>query len=127
MKKISINMVCLRVLLVVGLSDISVAFAQQRSFEANRKQEMRQRRVEEFRAIRQIEHQERLHHLSEKAAQRQPISNESGLPTAARSGSEMEARPLPKFNRLTPEERIALRRQIREAREDIYLKRQEKN
>ena len=31
-------------------------------------------------------------------------------------------RPIIKLNRLSPEERLALRRQIREARQDIYLR-----
>ncbi|MFZ6817746.1 hypothetical protein [Undibacterium sp. Ji22W] len=41
--------------------------------------------------------------------------------------SNKEEKANAKFNRLSPEERIALRRQIREARQDIYLRRQEKN
>lgn len=114
--------------MLLGLSDISMAGAQQRNFDIDRKQEMRQRRIEEFRAIRQIERLERLDRQNGKQPPQTAVgaADKVVLPPI-RPASELSQRPLPKFNRLTPEERVALRRQIREARVEIYQKRQEKN
>jgi hypothetical protein len=128
-KKSSLKLSLLSALLIIGFEDVSTAFAQQRNFEISRKLEMRQRRVEEFRAVRQIERQERLERearQNEKMHRPPPLHDKVNLPLS-RPAPEVGERPLPKFNRLTPEERLALRRQIREARDDIYQKRQGKN
>jgi hypothetical protein len=122
-KKDNINVCLLGTLLIIGFADMGTVAAQQRNFEMNRKQEIRQRRIEEFRAIRQIERQER---LSEKLPQRQLQSNEKAM-LPPQPAPESGERPVPRFNRLTPEERMALRKQIRDARDNIYQKRQEKN
>jgi hypothetical protein len=128
-KKSNLKLSLLSALLLIGFADISMVFAQQRNFEMNRKLEMRQRRVEEFRAVRQIERQERFERevrQNEKMQRPPPLHDKVNLPPP-RPAPEVGERPLQKFNRLTPEERLALRRQIREARDDIYQKRQEKN
>jgi hypothetical protein len=128
-KKSILKLSLLSALLISGFADIGTVFAQQRNFEMNKKLEMRQRRVEEFRAVRQIERQERFEREVRKneKPQRPSTSHDNVNSPPLRPASEEGERPLPKFSRLTPEERLALRRQIREAREDIYQKRQEKN
>jgi hypothetical protein len=128
-KKSNLKLSLLSTLLVIGLVDVGTVYAQQTNFEMNRKLEMRQRRIEEFRAIRQLERQERLERemrQNERMQRPPPLQDKVNLPPP-RPAPELGQRPLPRFNRLTPEERMALRRQIREAREDIYQKRQEKN
>ncbi|MFZ6800228.1 hypothetical protein [Undibacterium sp. Di24W] len=90
----------------------------------NKKLEMRQRRIEEFRAVRQIERKERFEKEARQIGKSQsspPPNDKASLPKP-RPVSELSERPIQRFNRLTPEERLALRRQIREAREDIYQK-----
>ena len=128
--KINICKLCgLSTLTLFGLSTVgmvSPASAQQRNFEMSRKQEIRQRRVEDFRAIRQIERQEKLERQNDKP-HRPSIVGERALTSQARPVPPLGQRPLPRMQSLTPEERIALRRQIREAREDIYQKRQQKH
>nr|WP_314860798.1 hypothetical protein [uncultured Undibacterium sp.] len=129
MNKNSLKLCVLILMLIFGLTDFSTAVAQQRNFDTGKKLEMRQKRIEEFRAVRQIERQERFEReVRQNGKLQSPIqsNNKASLPTS-RPAQELGERPILKFNRLTPEERLALRRQIREAREDIYQKRQEKN
>jgi hypothetical protein len=127
-KKSNLKLSLLSLLLIIGFADVSTVFAQQRNFEINKKLEMRQRRVEEFRAVRQIERQERFEReVRQNEKLQRPSMSQDKVSSPPPPAQELGERPLPRFNRLTPEERLALRRQIREARENIYQKRQEKN
>jgi hypothetical protein len=123
-KKDGLKLCFLSMVLLFGFTDLSNATAQHRNFEMNKKLELRQRRIEEFRAVRQIERKERLEKEALQTGKLQsspPMNDRASLPPS-RPASELNERPIQRFNRLTPEERLALRRQIREAREGIYQK-----
>jgi hypothetical protein len=123
-KKDGLKLCFLSMVLLFGFTDLSNATAQHRNFEMNKKLELRQRRIEEFRAVRQIERKERLEKeaLQTGKLQSSPPTNDRASLPPPRPASELNERPIQRFNRLTPEERLALRRQIREAREGIYQK-----
>jgi hypothetical protein len=123
-KKDGLKLCFLSMVLLFGFTDLSNATAQHRNFEMNKKLELRQRRIEEFRAVRQIERKERLEKeaLQTGKLQSSPPTNDRASLPPPRPASELNERPIQRFNRLTPEERLALRRQIREARDGIYQK-----
>ncbi|WMW78939.1 hypothetical protein RF679_09705 [Undibacterium cyanobacteriorum] len=95
--------------------------------------EMRQRQMEEIRANRQAEKAARQQAKAEQQAANPPPQPQPQTPppqqvslssTVQQSQGNIERDFKPnKLNRLTPEERMALRKQIREARREIYLQR----
>lgn len=78
-----------------------------------KRMEQRQRQMDEMRALRQAERQRVKEvvraSLAERKAQRGELANE---------------RPIEQLRRMSPEEKMALRKQIREARREIYLQKQ---
>lgn len=107
---------------ILGISVDAFAQHQQNS-DARQNVDKRRFQFQEFRMNRRLERQ---------ADNQTGAGNEQEAASRKDSSSSMpvsnkEEKANAKFNRLSPEERIALRRQIREARQDIYLRRQEKN
>lgn len=98
---------------------------------ARQRFEMRQRQMQEFRANRQAEKAARQQAKAEQQAANPPPQPQTPPPqqvslssTVQQSQGNIERDFKPsKMNRLTPEERMALRKQIREARREIYLQR----
>lgn len=114
-------------LLVSSILGMSVdAYAQpqhQQNSGARQNPEKRRFQFQEFRANRRLERQ--LDKQNSTISDRERISARKDLSTFLPADGREENNNH-KFNRLSPEERIALRRQIKEARQDIYLRRQEK-
>lgn len=69
--------------------------------------------MEEMRALRQAERQR------VKEVMRASLAEQR-----ARQGEFTNERPIEQFRRMSPEEKMALRKQIREARREIYLQKQ---
>lgn len=69
--------------------------------------------MEEMRALRQAERQR------VKEVMRASLAEQR-----ARQGEFANERPIEQFRRMSPEEKMALRKQIREARREIYLQKQ---
>lgn len=91
--------------------------------------EAKQRQMLELRANRQIVRQARQQQIKEPEpapAQAAAITPPTPLSSAVQQNQgSIERDRNVGFNRLTPEERQALRRQIKEARREIYLQRQQ--
>lgn len=91
--------------------------------------EAKQRQIQEMRANRQALRQARQQQLKQSepaAVQAAPFSSPTPLSSSVQQNQgTIERERHPGFNRLTPEERQALRRQIKEARREIYLQRQQ--
>jgi len=90
-----------------------------------------EKRRQQFRELQELRFNRRLERIQD--AQSGAVRDRGALPPkresslGAISRDERSAqRPIIKLNRLSPEERLALRRQIREARQDIYLRRLQK-
>ncbi|MBC3830516.1 hypothetical protein H8K33_03250 [Undibacterium amnicola] len=90
-----------------------------------------EKRRQQFRELQELRFNQRLERIQD--AQSGAVRDRGALPPIRESSSgaidrdERSAeRPIIKLNRLSPEERLALRRQIREARQDIYLRRLQK-
>lgn len=97
-----------------GVSGNAVAAPQEKqAIMAQKRMENRQRQMEEMRAQRQAEQQRAREmmrtSLAEQRARQREFANE---------------RPIEHFRRMSPEEKMALRKQIREARREIYLQKQ---
>lgn len=102
------------------------AYAQpqhQQNPGARQSPDKRRLQFQEFRANRRLERQ--LDKQNSSISEHERISARKDLSTFI-SADGRDENVGHKFNRLSPEERIALRRQIKEARQDIYLRRQEK-
>jgi len=129
-----IKLVVLSIALTVCTLANGTAWAapqQGRNLGARQRFEMRQRQMEEIRANRQAEKAARQQAKAEQQAanpppqpQTPPAQQGSLSSTVQQSQGNIERDFKPnKLNRLTPEERMALRKQIREARREIYLQR----
>ncbi len=104
----------LSVVCVLNVSGNAIAGPQNKhAIMAQQRMEHRQRQMEEMRALRQAERQrvkdEIRASLAEQRTQQAEFANE-------RQGEQ--------FRRMSPEEKMALRKQIREARREIYLQKQ---
>lgn len=91
--------------------------------------EAKQRQILEMRANRQALRQAKQQQAKDVEivpTQSPPIQSATTLSNAVQQNQgAIEREVNPRFNRLTPEERQALRRQIKEARREIYLQRQQ--
>ncbi|MBC3879922.1 hypothetical protein H8K35_06710 [Undibacterium sp. LX40W] len=91
--------------------------------------EAKQRQFQEMRANRQAMRQAKQQNQKEGEsipAQAAGVQAQTPLSSAVQQNQgQLEREPNVRFNRLTPEERQALRRQIKEARREIYLQRQQ--
>lgn len=104
--------------------DASASPQHQQNSNARQNLEKRRFQIQEFRLNRRLERQQE--NQGKNNNEREPVASRKDLLSNA-SASNGEDKPVVKYNRLSPEERIALRRQIKEARQDIYLRQQEKN
>lgn len=130
--KIKLLVLSIALTVCMFANDIVWATPQQgRNPGARQRFEMRQRQIEEMRANRQAEKAARQQAKAEQQAGNPPQQAQTPPPQQASLSStvqqsqgniERDFRPN-KLNRLTPEERMALRKQIREARREIYLQR----
>lgn len=105
---------------LLSISLVAEASPQfQQSPGARQNMDKRRFQFQEFRNNRRLERQVENQGTSsiDREGARKDLS--SSMPLINR-----EDKPGAKFNRLSPEERIALRRQIREARQEIYLRQQ---
>ncbi|MBI3713631.1 MAG: hypothetical protein HY253_11825 [Burkholderiales bacterium] len=105
----AVSVVC-----VLGTSASAIAAPQNKhAIMAQQRMENRQRQMEEMRVQRQAERQRVKEviraSLAEQRAQQGELANE---------------RPNEQFRRMSPEEKMALRKQIREARREIYSQKQ---
>ena len=90
--------------------------------------EAKQKQFQEIRANRQAMRQARQQSKDADAPIPQNSPAQAPLPLASavqQNQGSIERESSVRFNRLTPEERQALRRQIKEARREIYLQRQQ--
>ncbi|MBR7798623.1 hypothetical protein [Undibacterium fentianense] len=119
----------LRRLILFSLTSVFIvsgqasAIAQQREQDNRARVENRRQIIRDFQEFRAARKLERQNDKMERNADREPIRplkrEFPNLPPIDEKGEK----PFAKMNRLSPEERMALRRQIREAREEIYLRR----
>ncbi len=104
----------LSVVCVLGASGNAIADPQNKqALMAQQRMEHRQRQMEEMRAIRQAERQ-----------RVKEVVRASLVERRAQHGELANERPMEQFRRMSPEEKMALRKQIREARREIYLQKQ---
>ncbi|MBC3876000.1 hypothetical protein [Undibacterium flavidum] len=113
-------------LLVLSTLSISVDVYAQHQQNSSPRQNLDKRRfqLQEFRANRRLERQ--AENQSGAMTERDTTFSRRDL-SSSTPVINRDEKPVNKFNRLSPEERIALRRQIREARQEIYSRHQEKN
>lgn len=100
---------------------------QSQQTQDNEARQKIEKRRQQFRELQELRFNRRVERLEE--AQTEALRDRGGSPPMReKSASSMnrDDRPAIKLNRLSPEERVALRRQIREARQDIYLRRLQK-
>jgi flagellar motility protein MotE (MotC chaperone) len=97
---------------------------QAQDTEARQKIEKRRQQFRELQELRFNRRIERLEETQDEVLRERGGS--SSMREKSASNMSRDDRPAVKLNRLSPEERVALRRQIREARQDIYLRRLQK-
>lgn len=104
--------------------DASALAPQEQDPETRQKIEKRRHQFRELQELRFSRRAERIEELRNGSGFERNLS--PVLREAEKNRLNNEDRPAAKLNRLSPEERMALRRQIREARQDIYLRRLQK-
>lgn len=119
------RLICLMFISSLWIGEDASALAPQEQ-DAETRQKIEKRR-QQFRELQELRFNRRAERIEEfrngSGFERNPSPVLRGVEKNRLNNEEM---PAAKLNRLSPEERMALRRQIREARQDIYLRRQQK-